>query len=166
MRFYFLVLLMLIALFIQVTALGMVTIGGVKPDLVLIIITFNAFLRGSREGALIGFLGGLFEDLAVGSYIGMNALSMMAAGYLIGLTESKLYKDSLIMLSFLVWLSSFVAHFLNYLLLSMIEVYISPGVAFFNVIIPAATYTAVIAPLFYRKFCHSNHRGLLYSEKM
>ena len=166
MRFYLLVLLMLVALFVQVTLLGFITIWGVKPDLVLIIITFNAFLRGSKEGALIGFLGGLFEDLAVGSYIGMNALSMMAAGYLIGLAESKLYKDSLIMVSFLVWFSSFTAQVLNYLLLSMVEVYISPGVAFISVIIPTAIYTAVVAPLFYRKFCHSNHRGLLYTEKI
>lgn len=160
------VFMLAVALFIQVTLLNFLSIWGVKPDLVLIIVTFNAFLRGSREGALIGFIGGLFEDLAVGSYIGMNALSTMAAGYLVGLTESKLYRDSSLMVVALVWIASFTAQILSYILLSMIDVYIAPGVALFNVIIPTATYTALLAPLFYRRFYQSNHRGLLYTERI
>ncbi|MCL6610527.1 MAG: rod shape-determining protein MreD [Peptococcaceae bacterium] len=166
MRFYILVLMIIIALLIQVTLLNFISIWGVKPDLVLIIVTFDAFLRGSREGALIGFLGGLFEDLAVGSYIGMNALSMMAAGYLAGLTESRLYKESSLIVAFLVWVSSFTAQLINYILLSMMEVYIAPGVAFFNVIMPTAAYTALLALLFYRRFLRSNNKGLLYTDKI
>lgn len=166
MRFYVLVLMLAVALFLQVTLLNFVALWGVKPNLVLIIVAFNAFLRGSREGALVGFLGGLFEDLAAGSYIGMNALSTMAAGYLVGLTESKLYKDSSLMVVFLVWLSSFVSQSINYVLLLMTDVYVSPGTALFSVIIPAATYTALLAPLFYRKFFRSNHDGLLYNSKI
>ncbi len=166
MRFYLLVFLLAAALFVQATLLNLLSVWGVKPDLVIIIVTFNAFLRGSREGALVGFLGGLFKDLAVGGYIGMNALSAMAAGYLIGLTESKLYKDSVLIVFFLVWLSSFTSQFLNYILLTTVDVYISPGVALFNVIIPTATYTALLTPLFYRRFYRSNQRGLLYTEKI
>jgi len=161
-----LVFMLAAALFIQVTLLNFLSIWGVKPDLVLIIVAFNAFLRGSREGSLIGFIGGLFEDLAVGSYIGINALSLMAAGYLVGLTESKLYRDSSLMVVALIWIASFAAQLLSYILLTMTEVYIAPGVALFSVIIPTATYTALLAPLFYRRFYQSNHRGLLYTEKI
>lgn len=164
MRMYILTVVLAAALFLQVTLLNFITIFGVKPDLVLIIVVFNAFLRGPREGALFGFFGGLFEDLAVGSYIGMNALSTMAVGYLVGLTESKLYKDSSFMVVFLVWLSSFVAQFLNYILLSLMEVYINPGVALFNVIIPTATYTSLLVPFSYRKFYRSNNEGWLCSK--
>jgi rod shape-determining protein MreD len=38
------------------TLLNFFPILGVKPDLVLIIVVYNAFLRGSREGALVGFI--------------------------------------------------------------------------------------------------------------
>lgn len=164
MRLYLLLLMLAVALFLQVTLLNFISVFGVKPDLILIIVVFNAFLKGSREGALIGFLGGLFEDLAIGSYIGMNALSAMAVGYLVGLSESKLYKDSSLMVVFLVWLSSFVAQLLNYILLSIMEVYINPGVALFNVIVPTATYTALLVPFSYRKFYRSNNEGWLCSK--
>ncbi|MFZ5631798.1 MAG: rod shape-determining protein MreD [Bacillota bacterium] len=166
MRLYFLLAMLAVALFFQVTLLNFFTIFGVKPDLVLIIVVSNAFLRGSREGALVGFLAGFFVDLATGSYIGMNALSAMAVGYLVGMTESKLYKDGSLIVVFLVWMSSFTAQVLNYILLSLMEVYIVPGVALFKVIIPTATYTAALVPFFYRRFYRSNQEGWLYSSKI
>lgn len=164
MRLYLLIFMMLAGLFLQVTLLNFFSVFGVKPDLVLILVVFNAFLRGSREGSLVGFLGGLFEDLAAGSYVGMNALSFMAAGYLVGLTESKLYKDSSLIAVFLVWLSSFTAQIINYILLSLMEVYINPGVALFSVFIPTATYTALLVPFIYRRFYRSSQEGWLCSK--
>lgn len=166
MRFYLLMAMLVVALFLQVTLLNFITIWGVKPDLVLMVVVFNAFLRGPGEGALVGFLGGLFVDLAAGSYIGLNALSDMAVGYLSGLTESKLYKDSSVIIVLLVWVSSFAAQVLNYILLSSVDVYFSPGAALFWVIMPAATYTALLAPLFYRRFYRSNYEGWLQNEKI
>ena len=55
MRLLLLLLLMGLAIFFQVTLLNFFPVFGVKPDLVLIIVVFNAFLKGSREGALVGF---------------------------------------------------------------------------------------------------------------
>ncbi|MCL6478523.1 MAG: rod shape-determining protein MreD [Peptococcaceae bacterium] len=166
MRLYILLAMLAMALFLQVTLLNFFTIFGVKPDLVLIIVVFNAFLRGSGKGALVGFWGGLFVDLAAGSYIGVNALSLMAVGYLVGMTESKLYKDGSLIVFFLVWMSSFTAQILNYILLSLMGVHIVPGVALFKVIIPTATYTAALVPFLYRRFYRSNQEGWLYSSKI
>jgi rod shape-determining protein MreD len=163
-RLLVVIFLLAAALFLQVTLLNFIAIFGVKPDLVLMIIVFNAFLRGSGEGALVGFWGGLFVDLAAGSYIGLNALSYMAVGHLTGLTESKLYKDNSIIIIFLVWVSSFTAQTLNYILISFMEIHIAPGIALFRVIIPTAFYTAVLVPFFYRKFYMSNQKGLLCSR--
>ncbi|MHB8156769.1 MAG: rod shape-determining protein MreD [Desulfocucumaceae bacterium] len=161
MRLFFLLVIMGVAVFLQVTLINFFPIYGVKPDLILMLVVFNSFLRGRRWGALSGFLGGILEDMAIGSYIGMNALSLMAVGYLVGLTESKLYKDSSIIIVFLVLISSFAAQVGNYILLSFMEVYVPPGVALFWVIIPTAAYTAALVPLFYRWFYRSNQSGFL-----
>jgi rod shape-determining protein MreD len=155
-----------LAIFSQVTLLNFFLVLGVKPDLLLMLVVFNAFLRGSREGALAGFLGGILMDLANGSYIGMNALALLTVGYLMGLTESKLYKDSAIIIVFLVWISSFIDQVITYVLLSFMGVQISPGVALFWVLLPTATYTAVLVPFFYRIFYKSNHGGLLRGKSI
>lgn len=166
MRLFGIIFLLGTAVFLEVTLLNFFTILGVKPDLVLMIIVFNAFLRGSREGALVGLLGGLFEDLAVGSYFGMNVLSLMAIGYLVGLTESKLLKESTIIIVFLAWMSSFIVQVLNYILLSFAEIYVSPGIALFRIIIPTATYTAILVPIFYGRFYRSNKSGWLNGREI
>lgn len=166
MRLFVLLIMLIIAVFLQVTLLNFFPILGVKPDLILIIVVFNAFLRGSREGAFIGFVGGILEDFAIGYYIGMNALSLMVTGYLIGFTESKLYKDSSLIAVVLVWAGAFTAQTINYVLISLLNVYVDPGAAFLRIIIPVATYTALLAPFFYQKFYRSNQEGWLYGREI
>ncbi|MFZ5647054.1 MAG: rod shape-determining protein MreD [Bacillota bacterium] len=166
MSLFALVLFMGLAIFTQVTLLNFFPVFGVKPDLLLILVVLNAFHKGCREGALAGFLGGLMADLAVGSYIGMNALVLMAAGYMVGLVESKLYKDSTVIIVVLTFISSLFTQFLTYILLSSMGVSIAPGVAMFRVVIPTAVYTAVLVPVFCRWFFRSNREGLIYNRKI
>jgi len=165
-RLFWLLFALGIALFLQVTLLNFFPVFGVKPDLVLILVVFNAFLKGSRHGAMVGFLGGLMEDLAVGSYIGMNALVLMAAGYLVGLAESKLYKDSSFIVLVLVWLSAMFTQIFSYVMLSFMGVHIPLGIALFRVTLPSAIYTAVLVLFFYRRFFRSNQEGLLYDRRI
>ncbi|MCL5058687.1 MAG: rod shape-determining protein MreD [Actinobacteria bacterium] len=166
MRLLFLLLLMGLAIFFQVTLLNFFPVFGVKPDLVLMIVVFNSFLKGSREGALTGLLGGIFIDLATGSYIGMNALALMIVGYLVGFTESKIYKDSAIIIVFLVWMASFLDQLITYILLYFMNVQISPGVALLRVMLPTATYTAALVPFFYHRFYSSNQDGFLRGKNI
>lgn len=166
MRLYILVSMLLGAIFIQGTLLDFFIIRGIKPDLLMIIIVFNAFLNGPKEGALLGLLGGLFEDLAVGSYLGMHGLTMMFGGYMVGLLKNNLYKNSHIIIFFLVGLTTFITQLLNYTLLAISEVNINFMVAILEIIIPTAIYTALIAPIFYGKFYRSSTTGALSSEKL
>ena len=58
------------------------------PNFYVMIIVSFALLRGSREGAIVGFAG-LIQDLYFGTSIGFYALLGMYTGYLCG----KLNKD-------------------------------------------------------------------------
>jgi rod shape-determining protein MreD len=60
---------------------------GVKPDLVLIVVLYAAFWKGSSRGAAVGFIGGMIEDLAVrssGGLLGANAFAKVVTGFLFG----------------------------------------------------------------------------------
>ncbi|MEW6661362.1 MAG: rod shape-determining protein MreD [Bacillota bacterium] len=68
-----------------------------KPDLLLVFIVLWGLLRGSREAAQLGFFFGLFEDLFVGKYIGLNLLSKASIGYIAGWGEKRFYKENLLL---------------------------------------------------------------------
>lgn len=161
MRTVVLLLLVIIALLLQSTIFTFLQVAGVKPDLVLMVVAFNGFLRGSREGAFLGFLAGLAQDIFTGSYIGLNAITKMAAGYLVGLAEARFFKESAILVSLVTMSVGVVNQVIFYLLLYYLHVEVPPYYALVQVIIPSAIYTGLLVPLSYWKFYSSNEEGWL-----
>ena len=64
----------IVCLILQSTLFSQLMIAGVKPDLLLILVIFNCLFQGHTKAVLSVSLG-LLEDLYLGSYIGMNALT-------------------------------------------------------------------------------------------
>jgi rod shape-determining protein MreD len=162
----FLLAIIFISLIIQTTFIDSFQIWGIRPDLVLLLVVYNAFLRGHREGAFVGFCGGMLQDVFTGSYFGLNALCYMTAGYLVGMTEAKLYKESSLIMMALAWFASAGEQLLYYLLMSYTGVAMSPLLALSRVIFPTAVYTALLVPLTYKRFQISNQKGLLRGREV
>lgn len=66
------------------------------PDLLLVAISLEALFYGPRQGAAIGFIYGMVEDIFLGRYLGLNALIKALVGYGIGWGENRVYKDNLL----------------------------------------------------------------------
>lgn len=161
MRLLILFALIFISLILQISIMGYFSIGGVKPDLVIVWVILDAFIRGKNEGALVGFLSGLFIDILDGAYLGLYALSYMACGYMVGSLKDKLYKDSSIIIMFLVWLSVMFTQSLQYVILCFAGEIMPVGLSLSKVICSTAIYTAVLVPFVYQRFNHSNKEGLM-----
>lgn len=166
MRSLFFLLLILGALILQTTILNFIVIRGVKPDLVLILVILNGFLRGTREGAFLGFVGGVLQDLVSGGYFGVNALSKMFAGYLAGLGEGRLYRDNRIIAAGLTGICTIGAQMLYYLLLTLVDVQINILTAFADIIIPVGLYNMLVVLLIYGLFHRSNQSGMLKGREL
>ncbi len=75
----------LVAVALQSTVLARLTLLGVIPQLVLIVVVSLAFLDGSRVGLVAGFAGGLLQDLLLPqSIVGLTALVYTLVGYGVG----------------------------------------------------------------------------------
>lgn len=96
LRYLVLFLIPFLSIFLESTLFGHFTLRGVGPDLLLIFVVFYAIIYGSRKGFSYGFLCGLLEDLYVGRFIGMNALSKGLTAYVIGKLEVNVFKDNLL----------------------------------------------------------------------
>ena len=79
--------IILAAYLLQCSVFPALEIGGIKPNLMLIITASFGFMRGPREGMFVGIASGLLIDIQSGDMIGFYALIYLVAGYLNGLFE-------------------------------------------------------------------------------
>ncbi|MEW6173645.1 MAG: rod shape-determining protein MreD [Bacillota bacterium] len=164
MRTILLLCLIIVAIFLEQTVLNFLRVAGVKPDLLLLLVVFNGFLKGPREGAFWGFIAGLLEDLACGYYIGLHALSKLAAGYIAGLGEY-VYKENSIVAAAMVWGTSLISGSVMYLLLLTLGITLTPGDVFLRVVLPSAVYNGLVSLLFYQPFRNLTIHGILREER-
>lgn len=168
MRYFIMTILFLISLILQSTLFSHLTVAGAKPDLVLVFIIFYALLHGPEEGALMGLIGGLLEDLMFGQFIGLNAMAKLTVGYVFGVLERKIYKENLLIPMFGLFAGTFLNESVLYLLqmlLYMMGIAGETSVSYFaavrSFIFPTAVYNSCLTPFIYGKFFRSSQKGLL-----
>lgn len=96
MRWVALFLLPYFSIFLETTLFSRYSLQGIVPDLVLIFVTFYAIDNGAMPGMKYGFLCGLFEDLYMGRFIGMNALAKGITAWVVGRFEVDVFKQNIL----------------------------------------------------------------------
>lgn len=76
--------LVLVVALVQVSAVGGADVGGVAPDVLLVVVVLVAWNRGALAGAWAGFAGGLLVDTATLGRLGVTSLLLLLAGYWAG----------------------------------------------------------------------------------
>ncbi len=94
MRYFVLALLPFLVLFLQTTLFSSLSLQGVVPDVLLILVIFYAIFHGAHKGAVYGVLCGLWEDLYLGRFIGINAVSKGLTAYVIGRLQGNVFKEN------------------------------------------------------------------------
>lgn len=81
--------LIVLTITLQVSIFSHFSIGGVVPDLALLVVIAAALVRGPDYAALVGFAAGLVLDLAppADHTAGRWALSLVVVGYLTGMVK-------------------------------------------------------------------------------
>jgi len=83
-RSFLLSLLVVTGLVIETSVLGEATLGGAKPQVLLVITVALAMGEGPALGAGFGFTGGLATDLLTGLPVGLTAITYTIVGYAVG----------------------------------------------------------------------------------
>ena len=79
-----LLLLVLLSVVLQVSAVVDARVFGAAPDLVPLVVAAVGFLGGPVPGAITGFLAGLLLDLDIGRQLGAASLVLTGVGYAVG----------------------------------------------------------------------------------
>ncbi|MGL5513297.1 MAG: rod shape-determining protein MreD [Sporomusa sp.] len=133
-------ILLISTLAVQAVLLPVIFTNGAKPDLLLLIIMSVGLLAGREQAVGIAFFAGLMQDFASGNIFGINILSKMATGYVAGLAERKVFKESILLPVLATIIATFFNSALLLALLFLLGYKVEPGIMLIEQILPSLGY--------------------------
>lgn len=151
---------LILCFLLQSAVMPAISLAGVVPDLLLILVITVAYTRGRVAGMLTGFAAGLLTDVCFNEMVGLCALFYLCIGYFAGYSQ-KIYDERdytlpLLMILAGEFLYSFAYYVAYFLLRSRTEF----GYYFVHLILPRMVYTVLAAVLLY-PLLHWIHRQVV-----
>ena len=150
MNIYATILLLIATVIIQTTAMPHLTIMGVKPDLMLLMVISWSLLRGAQEGVIWALVGGMGLDLLSGAPFGTSTVALVALSLLAGVGELSVFRTH-IALPLIATLIATLAYDLFFLLLLHMQgCSIAWADSLIKVVLPSTLFNVLLAPFVYK----------------
>jgi rod shape-determining protein MreD len=138
-----------VATLLQVGLAPYLALGGVVPNVLLLVVVTLALATGPDEGAAVGFTAGLIFDLLGTGPVGPMALVLTIAGFIAGLMHAAMFAEGWLQPLTVLALASLIAEFAYALVLAFLGVEIPLWSALAMRILPGAVYNTALALLVY-----------------
>lgn len=147
-------IILLAALFLQLTIVNRIKIFGAEPDLMLICVIFFALFFGRGTGLECGIAAGFLRDIFSLDFFGINAFTLGITGLVAGMLNEKFSKESgrtqFVLVGFLTMFSMSVHFMLTALFSRSMALNFAEFLAIS--VIPSGLYTAVVSLPVFAKF--------------
>lgn len=156
--------LILICFLLQCTLFKALALGGIVPNLLIVITSSFGFMRGKKEGLFVGFFCGFLIDIFYSDLLGLYALIYMFVGYGNGFLNRIFYKDDVKLPIVFITASDFVYCIVSYVLMFLLRTRMDFFFYLKSIILPEVIYTVVVTIVLYRVILFIN-RKLEENEK-
>lgn len=145
---------------LQTTVFQQLDFASISPNFMIILASSYGFMRGKKEGMIIGFVSGLLMDIfyGVGTMIGVYALLYLLIGYGNGFFNRMFFEDDIKLPILLISGSELIYGLCNYIFLYMMRSKFDFWYYFWNIIVPELVYTIIITLLLYQLILYINQR--------
>ena len=157
-RFLITAVIIIAAYLLQCTVFSSLELAGIKPNLLIIVTASFGFMRGSREGVLVGFVSGLLADIQFGDMIGFYALIYLLVGYINGMFQRLYFDEDIKLPLFLIAISEFLYGIIVYFLTHLLRSDFNFLLYLNKIILPELIYTIVITLGLYPLILFINHK--------
>lgn len=140
-RFICSLLTVLILFLLQTSVFKYISLGGIVPNLLLILICIYGFMRGETEGLIAGFFCGLLNDVFFMQHIGFYTILYMFIGYGNGKLNELYYPDDAIIPITSIVLSDLFMSMCNYVFLFLLNRRFDFSYYFVHIILRELIYT-------------------------
>lgn len=143
------ILIIMICYLLQSTLFKSLSFASISPNLLVIVTSAFGFMRGKKEGMIIGFACGLIMDIFYGSVIGFYALIYMYIGYMNGFFHKIFFPEDIKLPMILISASDVVCNLLIYFFLFLFRKKFAFSYYSLHVIVPELVYTILITIFLY-----------------
>ncbi len=152
------IMIVIVCFLLECTVFQSLSFASITPNLLIIVTASFGFMRGKREGMLVGFLSGLIADIFFGELIGFYALIYTVLGYLNGFFKRIFYPEDIKLPLFLIGISDFllgnaVCVFM-FVMRSKFDYFYYLG----HIILPELIYTILITLVLYQIILQINQK--------
>jgi len=142
--------IIVVALLIQITLVNLITILGLKPDLILVVVVIFSLLKGEKEGTISGFASGLLQDIFSTGLLGINALVKTVIGFTCGILREKIFHEHILFLiPVITFIASFIQSILIFFLLRTFGIEYNLIWSLKQVALPEALYSSLLSPFIF-----------------
>jgi len=107
-------------------------------------------LKGKKLGGTIGVFVGLIQDIIFGNVIGVYGLIYFVIGYLVGLTDEKVFKENLLIPFAFAGAATVVFHLMYYTFMYFLGINVSFMLLFKKIMIIEVIYNSILAVFVYK----------------
>jgi rod shape-determining protein MreD len=143
---------------LQCTLFNAFTLASIKPNLLLVVTASIGFMRGAKEGMLVGFFSGLLIDIQFGNVLGFYAFVYFVIGYMNSMFQQLYYDEAIKLPIVLIAFSEFLYGLIIYVFLFLLRSEFHFVYYFTHNIVPELIYTVVIALGLYPMMMFTNFR--------
>jgi len=139
--------IIVITLVIQLTLVNSVTVLGLKPDLIMVVVVVFSLMKGEKEGAISGFASGLLQDIFSTGLLGINALAKTVIGFICGILKEKIFHEHILfMIPVITFIASFIQSIIMSLLLRAFGIEYNLAWSLKQIALPEALYSSLLSP--------------------
>lgn len=137
------------ALLLQAGLAPYLTIGGVTPNFLLLVVVTLALTSGATAGTAVGFIAGLLFDLLGSGAVGPAALVFTTTGYLAGLMHEQMFAEGWLLPLTVLGIAALGAEVAYALVLEVLGSDIPFWSTLLRKVVPGAVYNTSLALLVY-----------------
>lgn len=143
------VLALLAAWILQVAIVPYMSIFGVVPNMLFLVVVALALVEGPEAGAIAGFAAGLLFDLLGSSVVGPYALVFSVVGYTAGLLQANMFAEGWLLPVTVVFVAGLGAELAHGLILVVLDVGVPFWTALVRIMLPGSLYNTALAVLLF-----------------
>lgn len=145
-------ILIILGFFLQTSIFPFLSINGVTPNIILVLVVSVAIMNGSMTAMIVGFICGLLIDIMYGGALGIYACFYMCLGYINGYFHVLFFAEANFSLPILVFVNELIYHILTYLVFFLPQQKWNIWFYFKKTIAIEVLYTTIISLILYQVF--------------